>query len=187
MIKARVINVDGNHYIARDSTPDEFVRTGTFIKREPINFPKSLEKAKNTYFPDDWHASAPTEVDPRSDNGQTPGLPQGVQFIQQPGSVKLLWNRVPDDDIAGYRIYRQTNNNFEQIASIPNHSDMSFVDQWVNLQYLSGYGVTAVDIAGHESQLSMIAIQPTVETEEVAESYKENHQATGTKQPDSDG
>ena len=176
VIELRVINVGSNRYIARDSTPDEFVRTGTFIKREPIDFPKSLEKAKHTYFPIDWHASAPTEVDPRTENGQAPAMPQGIQIDLQAGSVNVIWNRVADDDIAGYRIYRQTANNIEKVASIPNNSSMPYIDKWINLQFVYGYGVTAVDIAGRESQPSMIAIQPPTETHEVAEGHQKEQQ-----------
>jgi penicillin-binding protein len=172
--KERIIIVDGNRYIAHSSTPDEFVDSGIFIKREPIDIPEELKGESHKYYPNDWNLSAPTAYDPRSDNGRNPPVISEVRLSRNSGSVQINWYRVLDNDIAGYRVYRaNTGGGFQQIASIPNHMNLTYTDQGVSNPQSYLYSVTAVDIAGRESPLSSVDKQKNRILEKAQENQRE--------------
>ena len=152
VIRARVIIVDGKRYLAHDSTPDDFIEEGDiFVKREPLNIPAHLQSIRAQLLPADWDESAPQERDPREDNGKDPDVPGNVRIN---GSV-ITWDPVSDNDIAGYRIYRgDRDGHFTHVASIADHQDKQYEDP-ESANYV--YVVTAVDIAGRESERSELA------------------------------
>jgi hypothetical protein len=74
-----------------------------------------------------------------------PAAPTGLAAISGARSIELVWDRVPDNDLAGYRVYR----NGQKIADglvTPAYSDTSVA---AGARY--SYQVTAVDQAGNES------------------------------------
>ena len=82
-----------------------------------------------------------------------PAAPQGVRAIGAAQSIELTWERSPEPDLAGYRIYRATGAGaFEKLADIsqlPTYSDRA-----VESGKTYRYQVSALDQSGNESPRS---------------------------------
>lgn len=85
-----------------------------------------------------------------------PSAPTGLRASPAAASVELSWERNPEPDLAGYRIYRAIPGGaFDKIAEVsqvPSYSDRSVEHA---RQYR--YAVTAIDKSGNESPQSAIA------------------------------
>ena len=82
-----------------------------------------------------------------------PAAPKGVQGSSAPNSIELNWERSPEADVGGYRVYRSEGNGaMEKIA------DVSVVPSYSDRKVESGktyhYSISAVDQAGNESPRS---------------------------------
>jgi penicillin-binding protein len=136
--KARYVTVGEEKYKALDSTPAEFTDQGVMIKEDyfkDVNL-DSIVQAENIIGEKEL-----------KENGKTPGPVQGVSG----NGANLTWNKHGEGDVVGYRIYRAPNgtNNFSRIGSVKaNKTNMSIS------QGDFTYIVTAVDIAGNESEQS---------------------------------
>jgi len=154
LVKGRVVYYNETPYTAHDSTPDDMTVEKIFIKREPIEIPDSLKHKKAQLLPSDWDETAPTEVDPRVENGKIPDAPPSVKASKNNGKITITWSAPKDGDIAGYRVYRSSQDQqFKLVKSIPQHLDKTYVES-VNGEY--AYRVTTVDIGGKESEPSNI-------------------------------
>ncbi len=141
-------------------TPDDFVQEGVFINREPIHVPDKHTAERNKYFPADWSLSAPTEIDPRIDNGRAPMTISEIRTIRSSNSVRLDWYRLLEEDIAGYRIYRAVlGGTFRYVKSFLNEESLTYLDADLSNPYLCIYTVRAVDINGRESIPSSVQNQ----------------------------
>lgn len=155
LMNGRMIIVDGETYIAHNNTPDDFITKGFFIKREPLNIPEELQNERHRFLPLDWDESAPTEVDPRIENGKHPDQPVGVQVAWRNNAMEISWGAVADEDIAGYRIYRTNQNrDFEHIASVPDNLPKTYRDETAIKGQVYAYQIVAVDIGGNQSEPS---------------------------------
>ncbi len=79
-----------------------------------------------------------------------PSPPTGLTAVQGIGSVELAWDRSPEEDVAGYRVYRSVDGGNpaplgEQIAGL------SYSDRDVKDGQTLRYQVTAIDATGNES------------------------------------
>ncbi len=86
------------------------------------------------------------------DNGSKPGAPSGLSATAYDPGVALSWSRNKETDLAGYNVYRNAGGSWVKLnASLIEVGTEFFFDQG-----LSGetYGVTAVDVAGRESDRS---------------------------------
>jgi hypothetical protein len=85
-----------------------------------------------------------------------PAAPAGLRAIAAPQSIELAWDRSPEPDLAGYRVYRAVGDGaFEKLADIsqlPTYSDRA-----VEPGKTYRYQVTALDQAGNESPRSGVA------------------------------
>jgi len=90
-----------------------------------------------------FHESVPVDTFP-------PAAPTGLTAIAGLGSVELAWDRSPDRDLAGYRLYRSVGGAelrpLGDLIASPSYSDRD-VAPGQALRYL----VTAVDVRGNES------------------------------------
>jgi hypothetical protein len=82
-----------------------------------------------------------------------PAAPKGVQGSIAPNSIELNWDRSPEEDLNGYRVYRaEGNGTMEKIG------DVSVVPSYSDRQAEHGktyrYAISAVDQAGNESPKS---------------------------------
>ncbi|MBE3594254.1 MAG: transglycosylase domain-containing protein, partial [Candidatus Carbobacillus altaicus] len=148
--KARIVIVDGKNYVAIDQTPDDLVIEKFLVKRKPYDLPTKPDPKVN-YQPLDWELTYPSELDPRQEDGRSPSAPQGLtaQYDEGTQTVTLTWNKNPETDIAGYRIYRSSLFGMDRVASVMSHLPTSFSEKVKDPTDV--YVVTAVDIAGNES------------------------------------
>ncbi|GAA0379951.1 transglycosylase domain-containing protein [Bacillus horti] len=164
VMNGRMVTVNGESYIAHDNTPDDFITTGFFIRRDPLNIPEQLESQRHRYLPLDWDNSAPSEIDPRVENGKDPDRPVNVRASWRNNAIEVTWNPVADDDIAGYRIYRtNANKDFEHIASVTDNLPKQFRDESANSGTVYAYQIVAVDIAGNTSETSAVALSDQID------------------------
>jgi hypothetical protein len=90
-----------------------------------------------------------------------PSAPLHLVAVRVPAGVKLIWQAVADNDLAGYRIYRRymDSKEPERIGEVPG-SQNQFVDMQPVLEDSLYYSVTAFDNAqpANESTGSMEAV-----------------------------
>jgi fibronectin type 3 domain-containing protein len=84
-----------------------------------------------------------------------PAVPLGLAAVIGTQSVELVWDRSVENDLAGYRIYRDAGSGqFERIGE--SHDAPGFSDKKVEMGKRYRYAVTAYDKAGNESGLSEV-------------------------------
>ncbi|MCM3142967.1 penicillin-binding protein 1A [Brevibacillus sp. MER 51] len=158
--KARVITYNGERYLAKEGTPEDFVTEGVFYRSPDLLPTKEQIQAKNSRVathPPDWEQRLPDREDPRTETGGAPSSPSGVTATGSGKQVTLTWQSAKEADLVGYRIYRaDVQNGFVKVATVKDPSELTFADTTAIHRDL-GYYVTSVDIAGHESQPSAIA------------------------------
>ncbi|WP_232699855.1 transglycosylase domain-containing protein [Brevibacillus daliensis] len=150
--KAKVVQLGGVLYLAKENTPDDFVTDGIFFK-SPDPLPASEDVAKKnsrvSAKPADWEDRLPEKEDPRVEVEGTPSPPAALS-MSQAGGVTLSWAISPEADVVGYRVYRVTaSGSMEKIATIPDPKTTSYTGAVSGGE--QGYYVTAVDLSGNES------------------------------------
>lgn len=171
LVKLPIINYNGLNYIAKPSTPAEFVQEKTVIKREKSlnelfkeissimdKVPRDRKRSIDFYKPKDFDEDAPTETDPRTDDGNPPAPPTTVVATHSGDTSVITFQASTSADTVGYRLYRSTNNGGYQRVSgkvVLAGAETKFTDQIA--PGLHGYYVTAVDVGGHESPPSKAA------------------------------
>ncbi|GAB7388919.1 PBP1A family penicillin-binding protein [Bacillaceae bacterium] len=188
-VEARVIQLDDKIYLAKPETPDDMIlQKRIFIKREARVFPRHSGQPGRSYFPGDWEQTLPAQTDPRSDDGQAPAPPQGLQLSRHGNTVTLSWRNSPERDVVGYRIYRATNGTspLQKIGVVLQHERKTFIDPGGAAGDYAYY-VTAVDVAGKESSPAPTAtVHPEVRKDErgahPTNPPQENSAPEGTRQ-----
>ncbi|WP_201318425.1 transglycosylase domain-containing protein [Paenibacillus sp. EPM92] len=171
MVKLPIITYNGLNYIAQPSTPAEFVQEKTVIKREKSlnqlfkeigeimsRMPQDRKRSIDFYKPRDFDEDAPSETDPRTDDGKPPVPPTTVVATHSGETSVITFQASESADTVGYRLYRSTNNgNYQRVAGkvVLAGAETKFTDHIAT--GLHGYYVTAVDVAGHESPPSKAA------------------------------
>jgi penicillin-binding protein len=166
MVKLPVISYQGVNYIAQPGTPPEFVEEKTVIRREKSisqllkeiaeaqqKMPPDKRQPLSMYRPSDYDEDAPTETDPRTDDGKPPDPPTMVVVTRNGETNTLTFQASGSADVVGYRIYRSVNRaNFQRVKDkvILAGKETKFIDQEPGAG-IFGYYVTAVDVAGRES------------------------------------
>ena len=170
--KAAVIPYNGYNYIPQPNTPADFIQEKIVIKRpKPIR--TIIEELKETfekypaaatrnrpleyYYTPDMHMDAPTEVDPRVDDGLAPPAPTGLTLEKEGGNNRIRFQPVAAEDVIGYRIYMSVNfGPFRRFEGLIRYAgeDPNFL---VGARSPNdAYYITAVDVAGNESPPSQI-------------------------------
>jgi len=99
-----------------------------------------------------WQESDPSEAVSWTPKDEfPPAVPTGLSTIAGTRTLELVWDRVADGDLAGYRVYRNGVKVAEGLQT-PAYSDK---DVAVGGKY--SYQVSAVDVAGNESGKSVAA------------------------------
>ncbi|QOY33871.1 transglycosylase domain-containing protein [Anaerobacillus isosaccharinicus] len=138
------VMLQGEPYRSLETTPYEFTQRGISIKDGYFSDDENIFQ----FLPSDWERIIPDRY--AEDNGKTP-VP--VEFIRIEGNT-LKWSEHPDNDIIGYRIYRAANG-----SDLFTVSDIVRSDRELTFSVGSGaaaYKVTAVDVAGRESDASSV-------------------------------
>jgi penicillin-binding protein len=165
-VNLSIIPYNGINYIAQASTPAEFVREKTVIKREKSvsGILKQIQDIMQKVSPDrrrsidhyrplDYEDDAPAENDPRVDDGNVPVSPITVVATRTGDTSVITFQASSSDDTVGYRLYRSTNRGrFERLNGkvALSGEETKFTDQ-ISVNGAFGYYVTAVDVAGKES------------------------------------
>jgi len=163
---ADVVLVDGKAYTPQPGTPADMVKKMRVVRREePIGdlmkrleealakLPASSRKPLDSYRPTDGYGDAPTEVDPRTENGMPPAPPPWVKLTKTDKGAQVQFGPSYNGDVAGYRVYRSVDGGLFQ--PLPEKTrltgeDLSFVDE-IGADRVYGYYIVSVDIAGNES------------------------------------
>lgn len=139
--RVRYVQVDGEYYIALESTPIEFTNEGISVKEEYFEFADgNIEE----YIPDSWDMLIPDIEAP--DDGKTPDPLTSVRASKN----GISWSEHHEGDVIGYRIYHSSEEgrNFTLVGSVKWDEEFSFSGPE------GAYVVTAVDVAGRESEPS---------------------------------
>jgi hypothetical protein len=97
--------------------------------------------------------SAPIEVAPV--DIFPPATPKNLQSLTAVGLVTLIWEAVTEPDLAGYRVWRQRDDEKEFKSLTPNViTENTFSDDKIERGHRYSYAVTAVDLKGNESPRS---------------------------------
>jgi len=172
LVKMQVVEYNGMPYIAQPTTPADFVREQVLVVREkPLDvlfeeieaameqMPASSRRPLSYFIPKDAANSAPSRVDPRVDDGLPPSPPTQlkVEEVADASAVRITFAGSPQEDVVGYRLYRSMNGGpFVKAGdSIYHSSNMRFVN-YVSPTNHYRYYITAVDVAGRESDPSVI-------------------------------
>jgi len=83
-----------------------------------------------------------------------PTTPVAVTAVPELNSVKIIWNRNGEIDIAGYNIYKSVNNTDFTKVNTTLYTDSAYTVPSPPHTSYSYYKVSAVDNSGHESALS---------------------------------
>ncbi|WP_438433497.1 transglycosylase domain-containing protein [Gorillibacterium sp. sgz500922] len=172
LVPIKTIVYNGVNYIANDATPEEFVTEklgvkrkesiGSLIKQITELMAKASAKDRKPigrYIPLDADMDAPQEPDPRKDDGQAPAPPTGLKMTGGIASAKISFQPSASSDVVGYRIYRAADfTSFQQVGGNVVLAGAPSVFTVTAPGVLSAYYITAVDVAGHESAPSAIAL-----------------------------
>jgi len=166
---ADVVLVDGKAYTPQPGTPADMVKKMRVVRREePIGdllkrieealakLPASSRRPIESYRPTDGFGDAPTETDPRTENGIAPAAPPWVRLTNTEKGVRVQFGASYNADVAGYRVYRSVDGGpFQQLPekTVLTGEELAFSDQ-TSADRLYGYYIVAVDIAGRVSEPS---------------------------------
>lgn len=170
MVKMKVISYNGVNYIALPSTPDDFVQEKIVIRREESisamlkkieaaqqKLPASKRKSLKYYIPLDADTDAPSENDPRGDDGKSPEQPSQLLLTRSGDSYKLSFAPSSSGDVVGYRLYRSAAHG--QLQAVGGKVVMAGAEPIFSDSPgggIFGYTVVAVDVAGHESAVGKV-------------------------------
>jgi len=92
--------------------------------------------------------AAPVDIFP-------PSAPKGLQLLTAVGLVTLIWDANPEPDLAGYRVWRKTDDESDfRALTAAAIAENTFSDDRVESGHRYAYVITAVDTAGNESARS---------------------------------
>jgi penicillin-binding protein 1B len=168
MVKMKYVTYNGVNYIPQPGTPDDFLQERVVIRREKSvaeilkevqeamdKLPQSSRKPITHYVPLDADQDAPSETDPRTDDGTIPATPDSLLVTRSGETNRISFQPVGAPDIVGYRLYRTTDGvNFSRAANgqviLTGAAEPIFTDAAPAGNSI-GYYVSAVDVAGRES------------------------------------
>ncbi|MDF2927334.1 MAG: carboxypeptidase [Paenibacillaceae bacterium] len=165
MVKMKYIPYNGVNYIPQPGTPDDFLQERVVIRREK-SVAKMLEEIKAAmeklppdsreplehYVPQDADQDAPSEADPRTDDGTIPATPGSLLVTRTGDTSRISFQLGTAPDIVGYRLYRSIDGApFMRVDGqvLLTGQEPIFTDAVPGMSV--GYYVTAVDVAGRES------------------------------------
>lgn len=166
MVRMKISSFNGLNYMAQDNTPADFVQEKMVIKRQKSisqllkeveeamsKLPEKSRKPIENYKPEDYDDDAPSEMDPRVDDGKEPAPPANVVTTMSGDTATIAFQPSANADIVGYRLYRSDNHGKFQLVGgkvVLAGAEAKFTDP-ISASNLTGYYVTAVDVVGKES------------------------------------
>jgi penicillin-binding protein len=167
----KFITFNGKNYRANPATPPDMVGEQFMVRREkPISdimneiqkglklVPAEQRKPISHYIPLDAALDGPVETDPRTDDGNRPSKPNGLNLQSTNESVILSFALNNEQDVVGYRLYGSDDGvTFSLIQGKPvsAQAEAQFTVTGAQRNYYT-YVFTAVDVVGNESEMSDI-------------------------------
>jgi fibronectin type 3 domain-containing protein len=137
---ARLGDTQQQSYVDRSS---EFGKSYTYLVQRVVKLAGNKEAESDP--------SSEIEITPK--DTFPPLAPTGLRAPAAPASIELSWERNTETDLAGYRIYRSTDNGpFEKIADVGQIP--SYSDRGVQRGKQYRYQIAAFDQSGNESPRS---------------------------------
>lgn len=171
LVKTFIVQYKGVDYIPQPSTPPDMVRERVVVKREKSigqilkevddaqqKLPEKDRRPLSFFVPQDAELDAPTETDPRTDDGKAPQAPANVTVSRAGDKIQIAFQGNAESDVVGYRLYRSVNHGpFQRVDGkvVLSGQETQFSES-VPQGGVNGYYVTAVDVAGKESSPSRI-------------------------------
>ncbi|UUZ85785.1 hypothetical protein LJK88_21255 [Paenibacillus sp. P26] len=172
MVRLPIVTYNGINYIAQEETPSDFVQEKLVIRREkPLGplfrrlasildkLPADRKRPLSFYRPEDYDEDAPSETDPRKDDGNNPDAPTTVATTHSGDTSTITFQASGSSDTVGYRLYKSVNRGtFQRVNGkvVMAGDETKFTDN-ASGNAVYGYYVTAVDVAGKESTPSKAA------------------------------
>ncbi|GIP32908.1 transglycosylase domain-containing protein [Paenibacillus sp. J2TS4] len=176
LVRSKYITYNGVNYLPHSSTPDDMVREEIVIKRpESVasilkriqevssSLPANKRRSLSAYVPKDAYKDAPTETDPRQDDGKAPEPPSHLVFTRNGDTNSLSFNPSGNNDVVGYRLYRTDGvKSFERMNGKVILAGEETLFTGLPYSFGSGYYITAVDVAGRESAPSRVVFNDSI-------------------------
>lgn len=169
LVRMKYITYEGVNYIPQEATPADMLLEKVVMKREkPIKelidelenaFAKMKggHKPLSYYMPKDAGEDAPTKPDPRVDDGAAPAAPTNVKLTSSGGNSKVTFSKNAEKDVVGYRLYRsEDGGSFKYTGHAALTGGSTEISDSGAGGFTHSYYVTAVDVAGKESEPSAI-------------------------------
>jgi len=169
LINMKVVEYEGINYVPNQLTPaDMLLEKLVIVRKKPLDeLMEEIQKAQSklpsrniaSYLPADAALSAPSKVDPRTNNGQAPDAPPNVRLSNEGnGKLVLTFTNSKASDVVGYRVYRSVNSGdyAKYGESLLFKKDSYSMTINTNATDYTSYYVVAVDVVGHESAQSLI-------------------------------
>lgn len=165
LVNMSYVTYNGVNYIPNPSTPADMVKQQIMVKRkrpiqEVLEEIKAAQqkmsskdiKALARYIPPDAKMDAPTQDDPRTDDGATPAPPGSLKIEPVGSAVRIVFAASSSPDVVGYRMYRSVNGGAytKDGGSVLTGDELKFVN-YISTNNMYSYYITAVDVAGNES------------------------------------
>jgi len=143
----KYVQIGDKRYLALDSTPNEFTKTGVLLSPNYFEekFGITVKNASQLIPNKSRWTNLLAAGSKMNENGKTPS----ALNIKSSGST-INWGNHPESDVIGYRVYQRTGSGAKKVGSIPAGSAFSFNSS------NGDFYITAVDIAGNESEPSNI-------------------------------
>lgn len=138
LIEGKYVEIGDKKYLALDSTPDEFAKSGLILDPdyvEKVLGIKDVDRSKLIPKKERWENILLPD-DRMTDNGKVP-----APLNAKTSSTGISWTKHPENDVIGYRVYKDG----KKVASVGANEEFSYKGKD------GQYYVTAVDIAGQES------------------------------------
>jgi penicillin-binding protein len=168
MVKMKYVTFKNQNYVPNPATPMEFTQEKILVKREkPLDqlfkeiekVPEAKRKPLDFYKPLDFALDAPSEADPRVDDGKEPSAPISVLATSSGDIATITFGPSTSEDVVGYRIYSSENGGPYQLipaAVVLTGQETKFLLP-VNQGSHYAFYLTAVDVVGKESTPSNAA------------------------------
>ena len=163
LIDGRAIELPLSYQVLRSDDGKQFDEIGHLLKTSSF-IDKDVEIGKTYYYRVQSNLTfQDTVIDGSVSSTVTaeivdtipPPVVSGVTVIPSSQNVRVFWDRVSADDLAGYRIYRRdaASKKFIQVGEV-SATQTIFVDEDAPAETKLYYAITSIDGSSNESELS---------------------------------
>ncbi|WP_040948558.1 transglycosylase domain-containing protein [Gorillibacterium massiliense] len=171
LVSMKYITYNSVNYMPNPATPEDFLQEKVVIKREQSisalmkQIEELMKKAKgddrkplSMFVPIDADEEAPSEADPRVDDGVAPSAPTAISLTGTGGAAQIAFTASPNADVVGYRLYQESSPGEYRVvpATVVLAGQETVFKTLPAPGAATSYYVTAVDVSGRESTPSEV-------------------------------